>query len=1577
MTVASVSRMATADYYLEMTQSLHPATEYYTGGLEPDGVWYNPGGFLDIADGSTVTPKDFKKLFDGYSPDGKALTQNSGKKTRAAGLDITFSLDKSFSAFWATANKEEREQLLELNDLAVVEALDYLQDNASFSRRGKGGAVMEKSSFIASSFQHSTSREQDPQLHTHVTIFNVGFRQDGTTGSLDQPAFYRHARTAAAIQGNAFARLVREQMGLAIEQHGSENQFIRLKGFPNDLEELWSKRRKTILSRVNELGVNPSTSGAITSKIAVVSRPNKVQDNTPDQLLERFRSEALELGYSREEIQELLSRDLSFSMDDLKKDLLSIPDKLLENEAVFQELEFVKKFNNELCGRVAADQEKELFDWLKKERSLIWAGVNSKGERVYTTPEMTFAELSVKDLSRELSGNSNHKIPLKDVEKCLHDLKMDKKFLSVEQVNAFRYVTNGSGAISVMEGAAGAGKSTVLSSIADLYKDQGYEVLGTSTMWVVARDLGNDCDIDSYAIDSLLPSLQKGHRSLTSKTVLIVDEVGTLSTRKGRELLKEVQKAGAKIILSGDREQQQAVEAGSFLRLSQSVERGVRIDRIRRQRATVEDILLYNNKSGKLDVGTVRLQEQMMSKSDKQALIDRYAGTVERYGNCWQREASTHFKKGEALQGIAQYQERGRVRFAQTQSAVIWKLANEWMDWTLDNPEKTSLIQARTNQEVREISQAVRKLMKSHGLLADKEYSIDVAGNKKGQTNKLIIAKGDHFVFGARNDDLGVYNGTKGVITDISRELDGSLKITAKVNSREISFKPEDIVGRTGEICLKDGYASTIYSGQGKTVDAAFNLVDHNLARENLYSAATRHRDEAYFYVARDLGEEVVRADRSEELQDKPVKEQEILEAYAERWSNSRQKELVHDYLNPFSLEHYENLRSLAQEGEDISTLLATDILKREENRLKEITALTFSGEELEARIAIGNYGAARAEVAALGQVIKDGIGEEGAFYEHPDYSEYQGLRRKMDEFGTVLINDFERHRDILEKIYPNVKEDQLRASRERHKARELVGKWREAFEDSKEATADRLAEDILSQVRLEKENKSLKHMTSAVREEDFKNIWDHLYRGSEDHRERKLREGLSTSECRDRDLVLDYRRSNIAVGRVYSKLKSLAADGQSLSDHQGYVLLEQAVSKRDRAALEARSVDNNILSDFSVDREKLERRAALGEARSLVSDYELQAAKGSVEQRDKIAEELLARFKSEKQMAMELGDVRDPSEKATLKAIMEKRLEWKELFAQASQHDERLYLATLSTEERSLHRDAHRYKVLEREVGQHYSGSIKEAQHRSVDREETDSWKIMTNVAAQRDRAAHTLAKNGSAVEVALKHYGVDQGKFQARVDRVEASDLLDRYQRHKFAGESLEAGQVAADILAKVHLEKSEQQPKVTAREIFSRELDWKELKAERRNWDLEIEKSLIRFEKAYPDIKNNLSKYQKESDRLFNMNKRITFAAKSDKRFEIENTAYPEWYQTRQKFNKFGLRVEGLKEEIPLAVKIHYKDVLQQIAADIREYSHIERRHKDQEQKLGHRYKLKAQDIEQDKTLERSNKDRGYSW
>ena len=102
--------------------------------------------------------------------------KNAGKENRQMGWDLTFSAPKSVSIVWAGAEPHHKQEIELAHQRAVEVAFAYLEANA-FTRRGAGGYIHEEAKLVASRFNHYTSREGDPQVHSHVVVSNFSVRE--------------------------------------------------------------------------------------------------------------------------------------------------------------------------------------------------------------------------------------------------------------------------------------------------------------------------------------------------------------------------------------------------------------------------------------------------------------------------------------------------------------------------------------------------------------------------------------------------------------------------------------------------------------------------------------------------------------------------------------------------------------------------------------------------------------------------------------------------------------------------------------------------------------------------------------------------------------------------------------------------------------------------------------------------------------------------------------------------------------------------------------------------------------------------------------------------------------------------------------------------------------------------------------------------------------------------------------------------------------------------------------------------------------------------------------------------------
>ena len=943
--VATLAQAASAAYYLESQRSFRHPNEYYTAGEEPDGVWFNPRGLLGLENGSKVDSSDFHRLYNGFSPDGSTkLTRNAGSENRSAGLDMTFSADKSVSALWAVADPDLRSRIEDAhNDAARVALEETVLRYCSYTRiRDREGRIKVLPADIpVAMFQHGTSRENDPQLHTHCVIFNAArTHEDGKWRAMHQYPAYSWAKAAGAVYRNALAWNLRERLGVRIEQYGPDAGFTRIGGVPEDLQVFWSKRRKTIVAKAGELGIPARGNASRLAGVNKLTRAGKSHDNDPEIRHGRWREEAQGFVEREELIQSVIGHEVEIGREKIREltaRLDDLPEHLAREEAVFRRPDMVEAAANAAAGLIGPEALKTAIERLrrnpeierlepKKPTAESLAGMAHT--EVYSTRHNLGLEQAVKDMASSMAADTGCELPEDTVRRKVETLLEQGYPLSQEQSLAIRHATVQGGRVAVIEGAAGSGKTTTLRPITDLHREHGYEIVPTAVAWRTAVALGDDCDARPYCVDKLLRLAARGQIEIGRNTLIVVDEAGMLSTRQAHHILQLSERHGAKVVFAGDTRQQQPVEAGPGLRLIRDVAGSVRVDRIRRQKADLEDVLVHVHKE---TPEQARFRAGLTSPQERDAILAEYeAMEKEPLFAPWQVAVSEALRDGDAAQAIEAWRLRGRFHLHYDEEKTLTGLVNDWARHMKAEPEKSAVVLARTKAEARALSWLMRERVL--GERTDIERAvIEVSRDLDGRvTEPMEIAVGDRLRIGATQWEKQLFNGTVVTVEDlevrheesaaVSRkarnrlaggragrdpeadrgdpESEMSVHITARTDDgRRVEFRHDEIRDFHDNIRLDYGYAMTIASAQGLTVDRAFLLADDRPSRETVYPAATRHREGIDVYVNRSPIVFDIVDGRPEDETERPVLDSEVRAYLAERWSRSRPKEAALDYV--------------------------------------------------------------------------------------------------------------------------------------------------------------------------------------------------------------------------------------------------------------------------------------------------------------------------------------------------------------------------------------------------------------------------------------------------------------------------------------------------------------------------------------------------------------------------------------------------------------------------------------------------------------------------------------------------------
>jgi conjugative relaxase-like TrwC/TraI family protein len=205
------------------------------------------------------------------------------------------------SVLWALSDAEKRPAIELAQRVAVATATKHLEQTAAFARRGKGGAIREPTAGLTlARFDHHTSRDLDPQLHTHVFVFNIAPRKDGSWGAIVSRELYKAQKQAGAIYRDALAAEL-ERHGYGIER--SANSF-RVAAIPRDVERAFSKRREAIEAAAQTHGYHTPKGmeqAALRTRQAKRAMPRQ-------QLFDAWKAEARAMGFELKPAQRLPSQ---------------------------------------------------------------------------------------------------------------------------------------------------------------------------------------------------------------------------------------------------------------------------------------------------------------------------------------------------------------------------------------------------------------------------------------------------------------------------------------------------------------------------------------------------------------------------------------------------------------------------------------------------------------------------------------------------------------------------------------------------------------------------------------------------------------------------------------------------------------------------------------------------------------------------------------------------------------------------------------------------------------------------------------------------------------------------------------------------------------------------------------------------------------------------------------------------------------------------------------------------------------------------------------------------------------------
>ncbi|MTD43780.1 relaxase domain-containing protein [Conexibacter sp. W3-3-2] len=700
----SIGKLAAGkeQYYIESVA--HGQDDYYTGSGEAPGSWIGTGaGELGLS--GTVEPDKFTAIIEGTTPDQKTSLRPTTAKVTVDGYDLTFSAPKSVSLLYGVG--DERVSLLarDAHDVAVRQALGYLEREACQVRRGAGGKrVLPASGVIAAAFRHRSSRAGDPQLHTHTVVANAG-KAEGTWSTLDGRMLYAHAKTA----GYLYQAALREQLtrDLGVEWLAVENGMAEIRGVDPGVLLHFSQRSHEVEEHLNEVG----SRGRRARELAVLeTRKRKDYSVAPDRLHQVWRARAAELGFGRDEIDAVLGQ--ARPQDDSPRPLLEAAERLASphgvtrNASTFDRRDVLRDWATEHRSGASVEQLERLTDvWLASDAAVplpAQAATPAGGSR-YSTREMLAIERELVDGShRRRSAGVARARP-----EAVEDAIDGRPTLTQEQAVVIRGLTRSGDGVQVVRAAAGTGKTFALDAAREAWSESGVPVVGCALSARAAVELQSQSGIRSDTVARLQRQIAQGH-GVPKGGVLVVDEAGMVGSRQLAALAAAAERADAKLVLVGDDHQLPEIDAGGGL--SGIAKR----------------------------IGALQLRTVMRQQSE------------------WDREALAHLRSGRIEEWAEAYRDHGRIVSSATAETTRRSLVSDWWIAARD-PQLDTVMIAHRRTDVADLNHRARQLMLADGRLGDAEVT---AHDRDFAVGDRVLAK--------RNDRrLDIVNGARGVVVDV------------------------------------------------------------------------------------------------------------------------------------------------------------------------------------------------------------------------------------------------------------------------------------------------------------------------------------------------------------------------------------------------------------------------------------------------------------------------------------------------------------------------------------------------------------------------------------------------------------------------------------------------------------------------------------------------------------------------------------------------------------------------------------------------------------------------------------------
>lgn len=484
---------------------------------------------------------------------------------------------------------------------------------------------------------------------------------------------------------------------------------------------------------------------------------------------------------------------LPFTPDELRRQPDLILTHLSEKQARFS--------RNDVISSLADVIDDRLELRLASERALAspeLVRIDGGAKAEFTTRDFEGFQKRLTDCAGEMARSGGFSVSKANIDRAIRNenAALQRSVganLSDEQVKAIQHVLSPN-QMSAVVGLAGSGKSTLLSVARSAWEHQGYRVHGAALAGKAADSLQNASGIPSRTLASLEARWENGNEPVGCGDIVVIDEAGMVGTRQLARVTEQLRLLGCKLVMVGDPNQLQPIEAGTPFREVVDANGAARLTEIRRQHAE------------------------------------------------WQRQASRDLADGHVELALQSYADHGAVHESESRDHAIAALVDDYMkDWQEHGTGKSRLVLAHRRKDVYAINQAIKSARAESGNLGSETLFETEHGPR-------AFAPGDRILFTRNDSDIGVRNGMLATVETVGdRQLTVRFDANGSGNRDTLTFSPQQFPA------IDHGFAVTIHRAQGCTVDHNFVLSSRTLDHHLSYVALTRQKEKTGFYTAPDI----------------------------------------------------------------------------------------------------------------------------------------------------------------------------------------------------------------------------------------------------------------------------------------------------------------------------------------------------------------------------------------------------------------------------------------------------------------------------------------------------------------------------------------------------------------------------------------------------------------------------------------------------------------------------------------------------------------------------------------------------